>query len=444
MFAAGGGQPAADPPGRPQLAGVVDTVQRVLFLADPGRHRRSCSRPGGGRPRRRAGGRCCPAWRVRLACCSSRCCWSCDLVTGGEVAGAALDRRVLADHGPAGVPRRAAALAAGAGGLADLFRRPARDAARSSCRPRSPACSATRACCIAYPPRRRPLTSTPTAARSTLPDAGARTGRSRRSNATASAVAVLVYDRSLDDDPELVEAIGAAATIALENRQLHAEAEARLAELQASRERIVTAADAERRRIERNLHDGAQQRLVTLALQLSLIRRADPPRPRRRRAARRVRERRAGRSRWRSCASSPAASTRPRSTRGWSTRWRRWPCARRCRPRCLRVRPAAAAGTGRVRGVLRGVGGAGQRGQVRPGVGGDGAGAGARPTTPSIEIADDGVGGADPARGTGLRGLADRVEALGGRLGCRARPPAARSSPRRCRCGAPRGPIRSR
>ena len=88
-----------------------------------------------------------------------------------------------------------------------------------------------------------------------------------------TAVAALVYDRSLDDDPELVEAVGGAATIALENRLLQAQSDARLAELQASRQRLVTAADAERRRIERNLHDGAQQRLVTLALQLSLIQR---------------------------------------------------------------------------------------------------------------------------------------------------------------------------
>jgi len=86
-------------------------------------------------------------------------------------------------------------------------------------------------------------------------------------------VAVLIYDRSLDEDPELVEAVGAAVTIALENRRLHAEALDRLAELQSSRERIITASDAERRRIERNLHDGAQQRLVTLALQLSLLQR---------------------------------------------------------------------------------------------------------------------------------------------------------------------------
>ncbi len=89
-------------------------------------------------------------------------------------------------------------------------------------------------------------------------------------------VAALVYDRSLDDDPELVEAVGGAVTVALENRRLHAEALDRLAELQSSRERIITASDAERRRIERNLHDGAQQRLVTLALQLSLLQQADP------------------------------------------------------------------------------------------------------------------------------------------------------------------------
>jgi signal transduction histidine kinase len=84
-------------------------------------------------------------------------------------------------------------------------------------------------------------------------------------------IAALVYDASLDDDPELVEAVSAAAAIAIENEQLHAESDARLAELQASRERIVTAGDTERRRLERNLHDGAQQRLVALAMQLRLL-----------------------------------------------------------------------------------------------------------------------------------------------------------------------------
>jgi signal transduction histidine kinase len=90
---------------------------------------------------------------------------------------------------------------------------------------------------------------------------------------------MLVYDASLDDDPELVEAVAATAAIALDDARLQAESEGRLAELRASRERIVAAGDAERRRLERNLHDGAQQRLVSVALQLRMIQsriRADP------------------------------------------------------------------------------------------------------------------------------------------------------------------------
>ena len=84
-------------------------------------------------------------------------------------------------------------------------------------------------------------------------------------------VAALVHDASLDEDPELLEAACAATAVALENQQLLAEADTRLEELRASRERIVAAGDAERRRLERNLHDGAQQRLVAIALQLRLL-----------------------------------------------------------------------------------------------------------------------------------------------------------------------------
>jgi signal transduction histidine kinase len=82
---------------------------------------------------------------------------------------------------------------------------------------------------------------------------------------------MLVYDASLDDDPELVEAVAATAAIALDDARLQAESHDRLAELRASRERIVAAGDAERRRLERNLHDGAQQRLLSVALQLRMI-----------------------------------------------------------------------------------------------------------------------------------------------------------------------------
>jgi signal transduction histidine kinase len=83
-------------------------------------------------------------------------------------------------------------------------------------------------------------------------------------------VAALVHDPALLDEPALVESVRATAGLVLENERLAAEVRSQLAEVRASRARIVAAADAERRRIERNLHDGAQQRLVTLSLALGL------------------------------------------------------------------------------------------------------------------------------------------------------------------------------
>jgi signal transduction histidine kinase len=81
-------------------------------------------------------------------------------------------------------------------------------------------------------------------------------------------IAALLHDPGLRTDPELVEAAGAAARMALENARLHAEVQAQLAQVQESRVRIVEAADEQRRKIERDIHDGAQQRLVALALEL--------------------------------------------------------------------------------------------------------------------------------------------------------------------------------
>ena len=83
-------------------------------------------------------------------------------------------------------------------------------------------------------------------------------------------VAVVVHDPALLDEPALVESVRATAGLVLENERLAAEVHARLAEVRASRARIVAAGDAERRRLERNLHDGAQQRLVTLSLALGI------------------------------------------------------------------------------------------------------------------------------------------------------------------------------
>jgi signal transduction histidine kinase len=85
-------------------------------------------------------------------------------------------------------------------------------------------------------------------------------------------VAALVHDAALDDEPELVQAVAATARLTIENQRLQAEVRAQLEEVRASRTRIVEFGDAERRRVERNLHDGAQQRLVNLSLTLGIAR----------------------------------------------------------------------------------------------------------------------------------------------------------------------------
>ena len=85
-------------------------------------------------------------------------------------------------------------------------------------------------------------------------------------------VAAIVHDAELDATPELVHAAASAASLALDNERLKADLRARLEELRHSRRRIVEAADDARRQIERDLHDGAQQQLVSLALDLRLLR----------------------------------------------------------------------------------------------------------------------------------------------------------------------------
>src|SRR5256714_689010 len=84
-------------------------------------------------------------------------------------------------------------------------------------------------------------------------------------------MAAIVHDPELDAQP--VEAAGAAARLALHNARLQADVSAQLAKVQESRRRIVTAGDEQRRKIERDLHDGAQQRLVALALELRIAQR---------------------------------------------------------------------------------------------------------------------------------------------------------------------------
>ena len=95
----------------------------------------------------------------------------------------------------------------------------------------------------------------------------------------------LIHDRRLCETPDLLRDATGAAALALENGRLEVELRAQLEALRASRARIVEAGDAERRRLTRDLHDGAQQRLVSLMLGLQTARgqwEADPARPARR------------------------------------------------------------------------------------------------------------------------------------------------------------------
>jgi signal transduction histidine kinase len=93
-------------------------------------------------------------------------------------------------------------------------------------------------------------------------------------------VAALVHDAVLHDEQAgYVDAIGAAASLALENERLEAELRSKVEELRASRRRMLRIGLEERRRLERDLHDGAQQRLVSMALNMRLARarlREDP------------------------------------------------------------------------------------------------------------------------------------------------------------------------
>jgi signal transduction histidine kinase len=84
-------------------------------------------------------------------------------------------------------------------------------------------------------------------------------------------VAGLVCTPVLADHPDLLDAGASIASVALDNLRLQADAVAAGRELRRSRARIAAAADRERRRIERDLHDGAQQRLVALRIELGLV-----------------------------------------------------------------------------------------------------------------------------------------------------------------------------
>jgi signal transduction histidine kinase len=227
-------------------------------------------------------------------------------------------------------------------------------------------------------------------------------------------VAALVHDPALVDEPELLDAVTAAAGIAVENARLQAELRARLEELRGSRARIVDAGQKERQRLERNLHDGAQQRLIALSLELGLLEeglKGDPDATRRLEQARReiatsLEELR-----------DVARGIHPAVVSGHGLE--------------IALEQLAARGPVPVRLTVE----IGSRLPERLEVAAfylvseslANIGKHAKATSASVEVArvdgqvvveviDDGIGGADTERGSGLRGLADRVEALGGRV----------------------------
>ena len=115
-------------------------------------------------------------------------------------------------------------------------------------------------------PAGEPFASTPPAGQSATPVV--RNGET---------VAVIMHDAALDTDPELVAAAGQALLLAIENGRLTAELQSTSTELRAARARILTTGDAQRRKIERDLHDGAQQHLVALGIRVAMAREtADP------------------------------------------------------------------------------------------------------------------------------------------------------------------------
>jgi signal transduction histidine kinase len=226
-------------------------------------------------------------------------------------------------------------------------------------------------------------------------------------------VAALVHDAALLEEPELLEAVIAAAAMALENGRLHTELRARLQELAGSRLRVLEAGQRERKLLERDLHDGAQQRLVALSLELtSLLDRAGTDRQLRDRLQAVRTEIAASLEEIRDVARGlyPAVLAGHGLTVALESL-----AARSAVPLRLDTRleqrlpePIEVAVYYVVCEAMANIGKHAQATSASVLVDRDPDG------TVIVEIADDGVGGAAADRGSGLRGLADRVEALGG------------------------------
>ena len=240
--------------------------------------------------------------------------------------------------------------------------------------------------------------------------------------------AAIIHDAILLEEPGLIASVASAMRLAVENDRLTAEVEAQLQEVRASRARIVAAGDTERKRIERDLHDGAQQRLValTLALRLARTRLGDDADP------------------------SVKLSLEQASDEAKAALAELRELARGIHPQILteaglhaaveslavrtpaivsvemdpdaRFTPAVEATAYFV--VSESLANAAKYAEA----GAVHVRAGWHDGVLTVEVADDGRGGADPQTGTGLRGLRDRVSAVDGTWRLSARSGAARGS----------------
>ncbi|TDC53235.1 sensor histidine kinase [Jiangella ureilytica] len=227
-------------------------------------------------------------------------------------------------------------------------------------------------------------------------------------------MAALVHDPALNDEPELLDAVRAAAWIALENGRLRAEQRAHLDELRGSRARVIEAGQKERQRLERDLHDGAQQRLVALSLDLGLLEsRLDTDSAARPVLAQAKREIALSLDELRDLARGlhPAVL----SAHGLDVALESL-AARAAVPVRLMVdvggRLAEQVEVAAYYVVCESLANVAKHAQATAAI----VDVVRKDGCVVVEVVDDGIGGADTERGTGLRGLADRVEALDGRL----------------------------
>ena len=230
-------------------------------------------------------------------------------------------------------------------------------------------------------------------------------------------LAAIVHDPALREDPALVGSVMAVLRLAVENERLDDELRARLDEVKASRARLVVAAEEERRRVERDLHDGAQQRLVAVTIALQQARQsataggATPELSDRLAAVAEELQGAIDDLRELARGIHPALLADDGLPAAIAALARRSAVAVELRIDLDRRLPPHIEATAYFT-IAEALTNAARHAQA------------SRATVTirdagdrlDVSVRDDGVGGADPTRGSGLRGLADRLAAVDGRL----------------------------